>query len=159
GLHWDVHGPWKAGGDLDKYWTDYWNGIDALFCSEMGHPGASSAELIRRFAGELDPMPANYQNPLWRRPLTWWIEWDEFVREKGREPESLDEYVEWSQARQAKALSIAVRALKSKFPKCGGSLIWMGHDCFPCTANTSILDFECNPKPAATALSKIWRGE
>jgi beta-mannosidase len=80
------------------------------------------------------------------------------VREKGREPETLEEYVEWSQARQAKALSIAVGALKSRFPGCGGSLIWMGHDCFPCTANTAIIDFDGEPKPAAIALSKVWRG-
>ena len=158
GVHWDVHGPWKAVGDLDGHWTDYWTRIDALFCSEMGHPGASSAELIRRSAGDLDPMPANAGNPLWRRTSTWWIEWDEFVRENGREPGSLEEYVDWSQARQAKALSIAVGALKSKFPRCGGSLIWMGHDCFPCTANTSIIDFDGKPKPAAAALKKIWRG-
>jgi beta-mannosidase len=157
GLHWDVHGPWKAIGDLDTTWTDYWTNNDALFCSEMGHPGASSAELIREYAGEFDPMPANHHNPLWRRTSTWWIEWDEFIREMGREPNSLDEYVEWSQKRQAKALSIAVRALKNRFPKCGGSLIWMGHDCFPCTANTSIIDFKGNPKPAALALSEIWR--
>jgi len=158
GVHWDVHGPWRAGGDLDEHWTDYWTRIDALFCSEMGHPGASSAEMIRRFAGELDPMPATHHNPLWRRTSTWWIEWQEFVREKGREPETLEEYVEWSQARQAKALSIAVGALKSRFPGCGGSLIWMGHDCFPCTANTAIIDFDGEPKPAAIALSKVWRG-
>ncbi|MGB9620252.1 MAG: hypothetical protein ACPL7K_07555, partial [Armatimonadota bacterium] len=157
GLHWDVHGPWRADGDLDSNWTDYWTRIDALFCSEMGHPGASSAEIIRRSAGELDPMPANATNPLWRRTSTWWIEWDEFVREMGREPETLEEYVDWSQERQARALSIAVRALKSRFPRCGGSLIWMGHDCFPCTANTAIVDFDGNPKPAALALKQVWR--
>ncbi|MDH7601936.1 MAG: glycoside hydrolase family 2 TIM barrel-domain containing protein [Armatimonadota bacterium] len=157
GQHWDVHGPWKAVGDLEREWTEYWERNDALFCSEMGHPGASSVELIQEYSGEFDPMPANYTNPLWRRTSTWWIEWDEFIREKGREPDSLKEYVEWSQARQAKALSIAVKSLKKRFPRCGGSLIWMGHDCFPCTANTSIVDFKGKPKPAALALSEIWR--
>ncbi len=159
GVHWDVHGPWKAVGDLDQEWSDYWARNDALFCSEMGHPSASPTKLIQEYAGEFDPMPANYTNPLWRRTSTWWIEWDEFVREKGRKPNSLAEYVEWSQARQAKALSIAVNSLKNRFPKCGGSLIWMGHDCFPCTANTSIVDFEGKPKPAALALSEIWRAK
>lgn len=159
GLHWDVHGPWRAVGNLDQEWTNHWAQHDALFCSEMGHPSTSSVELIKKFAGEFDPMPANHHNPLWRRTSTWWIEWDEFIRENGREPATLDEYVEWSQARQAKALSIAVKSLKSRFPKCGGSIIWMGHDCFPCTANTSIIDFEGNPKPAALSLSKIWRSK
>ena len=38
----------------------------------------------------------------------------------------------------------------------GGIIIWMGHDCFPCSANTAILDFEGKPKPAAIALGKIF---
>jgi len=157
GLHWDVHGPWKATGDLDQGWTDYWSKNDALFCSETGAPSASAAHIIKRWAGKFNPMPATHENPLWRRTSTWWIEWDEFVREIGREPNSLEEYVDWSQERQAKALSIAAKSCKERFPKCGGIIIWMGHDCFPCTANTSIIDFERNPKPAALALKKIWR--
>ncbi len=159
GLHWDVHGPWKAEGDLDKGWTDYWSRNDALFCSETGSPGASSAEIIRRWAGDFGPMPGDASNPLWRRTSTWWIEWHEFVRELGREPRDLEEYVDWSQARQAKALSIAAKSCKDRFPACGGIIIWMGHDCFPCTANTAIIDFHGNPKPAALALKEIWRGQ
>jgi hypothetical protein len=33
----------------------------------------------------------------------------------------------------------------------------MGHDAFPCTANTSIVDFDGNPKPAAIELGNIFR--
>lgn len=157
GLHWDVHGPWKADGDLDGAWTDYWSKDDALFRSETGSPGACSAEITRRYAGDLDPMPATADNPLWSRHTSWWVEWPTFVAEHGREPRDLDEYVAWSQARQSKALSIAVRACKSRFPRCGGILLWTGHDCFPCAANTSIIDFDGNPKPAALALKEIWQ--
>jgi beta-mannosidase len=82
----------------------------------------------------------------------------------------LEEYVQWSQQRQADALAIAVHACKSRFPRCGGVLIWMGHDAFPCTANTSLLDFAGELKPAALALqelfltsveqlSRSWRGD
>jgi hypothetical protein len=35
-------------------------------------------------------------------------------------------------------------------------LIWHGHDCFPCTANTALLDFEGNPKPAALAVGEVF---
>lgn len=159
GIHWHTHGPWKAEGDLDGEWTAYWAGDDSLFRSETGSPGACSAELTRKYAGEIDPYPCTWDNPLWNRHTNWWVEWYVFEKEKGRCPESLEEYVEWSQARQAKALTIAVKACKDRFPRCGGILLWMGHDCFPCEANTSIIDFEGNPKPAALALRKIWRGE
>jgi beta-mannosidase len=157
GLHWDVHGPWKHDGDLDS-WADYWSKDDALFRSETGSPGAGPAEITRRYAGDLDPMPGTADNPLWSRHTNWWVEWPRFVVEHGREPRDLEEYVAWSQARQAKALSIAVKACKDRFPRCGGVLLWTGHDCFPCETNTSIVDFDGNPKPAALALKKIWRG-
>lgn len=157
GLHWDVHGPWKADGDLDGAWTEYWSKDDALFRSETGSPGAGPAEITRRYSGGLDPYPGTADNPLWSRHTTWWVEWPVFVNEIGREPRDLEEYVDWSQARQAKALTIAVKACKDRFPRCGGVLLWTGHDCFPCEANTSIIDFDGNPKPAALALREIWR--
>ena len=158
GLHWDVHGPWKADGNLDEGWTQYWANDDSLFRSETGSPGACSAELTRKYCGDIDPFPCTAENPLWNRHTNWWVEWSTFANENGRDARDLDEYVAWSQERQKKALTIAVRACKDRFPRCGGILLWMGHDCFPCEANTSIIDFEGNAKPAALALKKIWRG-
>jgi len=37
----------------------------------------------------------------------------------------------------------------------------MGHDCFPCAANTSVIDVDAVPKPAYYALKEIFtsRGE
>ena len=74
-------------------------------------PGASSAEIIRRSKGDLAEMPGTADNPLWRR-TSWWIEWPTFVQEQGREPASLEEFVAWSQARQAEALRIAAIRLR-----------------------------------------------
>lgn len=147
GLHWDVHGPWSANGDLDGDWVRYWANDDALFRSETGAPGASDAELIRQYLGDQQEVPGTLENPLWRR-ISWWVEWPEFVRQFGREPENLEEYVAWSQERQARALEIAFRSCKERFPRCGGFLIWMGHDSFPCAANTAIVDFHGKAKPA-----------
>lgn len=155
GLHWDVHGPWIASGSLDDDWTRYWKNDDALIRSETGAPGASPSDIIREFRGDLEEMPANIESPLWRR-TPWWIEWDQFVRENDAEPQTLDEYVAWSQERQARALAIAAGACKERFPACGGFLVWMGHDSFPCTANTAIVDFHGRPKPAALALKKVF---
>ncbi len=155
GLHWDVHGPWKAEPDLDL-WRKYWAADDALFRSETGAPGPSPVELILRTRGDLEAFPPRPDNPLWAR-TPWWLEWDAFLWEKGREPESLEEYVEWGQRRQAEALETAARACKGRFPRCGGFLVWMGHDCFPCAANTAIVDFDGNPKPAARALARVFR--
>jgi hypothetical protein len=32
----------------------------------------------------------------------------------------------------------------------------MGHDCYPCPANTSIVDFDGQPKPAVAALKAVF---
>jgi beta-mannosidase len=154
--HEDVHGPWTFDGPVDGTWRDLWQHDDAMFHSEMGAPSASPAAMIRRFRGNLPAVPGTHSNPLWNRQ-PWWIEWPKFVLEKGREPDSLEEFVAWSQKRQADALTLAVSAVKSRFPACGGVILWMGHDCFPCTTNTSIIDFDGNPKPAAIALRSVIR--
>jgi beta-mannosidase len=157
GLHWDVHGPWKPKTDLAE-WTEFWRRADALFYSEIGAPGAAPADLIRRFAGELAVMPVEARNPLYCLTLSWWTEDARFAAEHGgRPPRDLEEYVAWSQRRQADTLAIAVKACKDRFPACGGAILWCGHDCFPCAVNTSIIDFEGNPKPAALALAKIYK--
>lgn len=161
GVNWHVHGPWKlpftASDRTMKAVKNYWELDDALMRSEVGVQGAMSAEMINKYRGELPSLPANMQNPLWRQ-VSWWIEWDEYLDDHaGKAPESLEEYVSWSQERQTSGLSIALQANKSRFPECGGFIIWMGHDSYPCPVNLSIIDFDGNPKPVALELSKIWK--
>ncbi len=155
GLHWDVHGPWKPEDGLDA-WTEYWESDDALFRSEVGCPGASAVEIVEKYRGDRDAFPASHANPLWRR-TAWWIEWETFIEDQGREPADLAEYVSWSQERQAWALEMAAGSARKRFPGCGGFIVWMGHDCFPCTANTSVIDFHGEMKPAAHALARVFR--
>ena len=54
-------------------------------------------------------------------------------------------------------LALEMKACKDRFPGCGGVLLWSGHDTFPMPINSSIIDFEGNPKPAALAIAKVWR--
>ncbi|MFH1377952.1 MAG: glycoside hydrolase family 2 TIM barrel-domain containing protein [Planctomycetota bacterium] len=155
-LHWDVHGPWRIVDESMAKQKEFFEKDDSLFRSETGVPGSGSVEIIRKYAGDFNPFPASGENPLWRLS-SWWIDWEQAIIELGRQPKNLEDYVHWSQRRQAEALSIAAKATKSRFPKCGGFIVWMGHDCFPCPANTSIIDFEGNMKPAAIALKKIFK--
>jgi beta-mannosidase len=155
GLHHDVHGPWKWDGALDG-WFQYWDGDDALFRSETGMPGASPADLIRQYGGDM-ALPADSSNPFWMHTNGWWLQWSDYLA-SGGDPSDLDRYVAWSQARQAEALSYAARACKKRFPRCGGFIMWMGHDCYPCPVNTAIVDFLGRPKPAAKAIGEVFRG-
>ena len=72
--------------------------------------------------------------------------------------EALAAYVEHTRREQAEGLAHAARCSKKRFPRCGGFLVWMGHDCFPCPANTSIIDFDHRPKPAWHALREVFLG-
>jgi beta-mannosidase len=148
GVHHDVHGPWNVEGD----WEAYWDRDDALFRSEVGMPGASDFELIERYRGACSALPVSSQNPYWQHLSAWWIQTD---LAQGR---TMQEYVAQSQALQAKVLATAARVCKSRFPRCGGFLVWMGHDCYPVPVNTSVIDFEENPKPAYHALAEVFLG-
>ena len=157
GVHHDVHGPWKPSSlPLELDWELYWQQDDALFRSEFGAPGASAPETVQDYFNGDSPWPVSAENPLWRHPFDWWLEFDAFQTEFNRAPKSVTEYISWSQLRQAKALGIAARSARRRFPECGGIIVWMGHDAFPCLTNTSVIDFKGIWKPAAYELQRIF---
>ncbi len=152
GEHHCVHGPWNIPGTM-RAWNKYWEQSDALFHSEAGVPGAADAKLIRKFCGD-SGLPADETHPAWRHAAAWWLQWQEYLAAGGK-PGSLEAFVCWSQRRQAEGLAVAFAACKRKFPRCGGFIVWMGHDAYPCPINTSIFDFHGKPKPAALALRAV----
>jgi beta-mannosidase len=164
GVHWDVHGPWQTNGfgmkdSTLESWESYWKQDDALFRSEIGNAGASPVDILKKYLGNCSLTPMTAENPYFRRPISWWVDYHLVTADHGREPADLEEYVTWSQERQAKALSFAVKTCKDRFPRCGGVILWMGHDCYPCAVNTAVIDFEGRPKPAGLAVGEIFRGK
>ncbi len=157
-LHVHVHGPWNHFGPIEAA-EEYWRKDDANFRSETGMPGCQSVAMIKKYAGELNPWPPTRDNPLWMHSSLWWLQWDQFAKDvKRMKPaEALKRFVKLSQDLQAYILSLAAASCKRRFLSCGGFIIWMGHDAFPCCANTSIIDFEGNPKPAYRAVQTVFR--
>ena len=159
GLHHEVHGPWGYGEtdfeDLDD-WKDYWQKDDALFRSEVGMPGAADLATIEKYSGGEEAWPPTTE--LWRHASAWWTQWNRLRHlYGGLEPKTaLQQYVKHTQEEQAEAYAFAARACKQRFPQSGGFLVWMGHDCFPCPSNNSIIDFDGNLKPAALALKQVF---
>ena len=150
GMHWDVHGPWRSEP------ASYWNSDDALFRSETGAPGASPMDILETYYPGCNLLPVSADNAYWRR-FYWWVDEETYTMECGCKPEHIGLYVAWSQDHQAKALVRALTACLKRFPAIGGMIIWMGHDSFPCLANTSILDFYGRMKPAARAIREVLR--
>jgi beta-mannosidase len=160
GLHHDVHGPWGRGDfPAPADWAAYWRDDDSLFRGEVGVAGASSLELILRHAGSDPPWPPT--NALWQHSSGWWTQWDRLAPAVAHLPPdvALARYIELTQREQADDLALAARLTKARFPRCGGFLVWMGHDCFPCLANTSIVDYAHRLKPAAHALAAVFRAK
>jgi beta-mannosidase len=155
GLHWDVHG---GAAMLTSFAEaeEYWAADDALMRSEIYCPGASPVETIRKYAGNFETFPATVDNPYWTRLTTWWLDWKRLVAVYGREPANLEEYVAWSQAEQARRLAAEMQSCKNRFPRCGGVLLWSGHDTFPLAINSSLIDYDGNLKPSADAVSQVW---
>jgi beta-mannosidase len=157
GMHWDVHGP-NINFPTDEEMRQYWASDDALFRAEIYVSGAADADAVRKYKGEWAEMPASKDNPMWCRPTPWWNDWEELVRIHGREPATLEEYAGWSQAKQAERLTLGMKACKDRFPRMGGSLMWGSHDTTPMPVNTTVIDFDGNPKPSAFALKRLWTG-
>jgi len=160
GIHHHVHGPWNMHGPMEQ-WIEYWTKDDSKLRSEVGMPSASPLDIIQKYRGEYAAWPVNISDPWWAHASSWWLQQGRYTDELvGLSPEEgLAKFVELSQKLQADALAIAAKCSKDRFPGCAGFIIWMGHDCFPCGANTSIIDFWGRAKPAYWAVKKVFRGE
>jgi len=160
GVHHHVHGPWGLGDFQDmEDWRDYWTKDDALLRSEVGVPGCADLELLRRHAEGQPLWPLD--TALWRHAANWWTQEPRMAAKFAHLPpdKALAAYVEDTRREQAEGLAIAARACKARFPRCGGFIVWMGHDCFPCPSNTSVIDFARKPKPAWEALREVFRSQ
>lgn len=156
GVHHEVHGPWGMGAKIDlEAWRRYWEKDDALFRSEVGMPGAQSWALTEKYSGGEAAWPP--EGPYWMHTAAWWTQWPALAERVGDGGPAA--YVEETQRIQAEAYAIAAKACKDRFPGCGGFIVWHGHDCFPCPANNSIIDFEHQTKPAYHALKTVFLGE
>ena len=157
GLHHDVHGPWCLDDGGMEGWKRYWDGDDALFRSEVGAPAVESLELLQRYAGDLTLWPPTGE--YWMHSAAWWTQWSRFLKTLGDLPpdQQMSRYIEEFRQEQAQALAYAAERCKARFPRCGGFVLWMGHDCFPVPSNTAIIQFDRNPKPAYYALQKVFR--
>ncbi|MDQ1257502.1 MAG: beta-mannosidase, partial [Candidatus Hydrogenedentes bacterium] len=117
----------------------------------------SSVALIEHYAGHEPYWPPT--TPWWMHISAWWLQWDTYGPELGAmdQAQGLAQYVQRTQTVQAQAYAIAAQRCKQRFPACGGFIIWMGHDCYPCPINNSVIDFDRQPKPAYHALREVFR--
>jgi beta-mannosidase len=157
GMHHHVHGPWGFGelGGMPE-WKAYWDGDDSTLRSEVGMPSANALDLLQAHAGDAPLWPPC--TAIWQHSASWWTQHARLTGLFAELPpgDALAAYVAHTRQEQAEALAYAAAACKARFPRCGGFVIWMGHDCYPCPANTSIIDYWHRPKPAYFALQAVF---
>ena len=155
GLHWDVHGPWKLPGTM---------------AGEMGRVlgrrrralplgDGRARRQLRRDHPPLQGRPGRdarhgRQSALAAHQLVDRVA--DLRSGAGREPASLEEFVGVEPGAPGRGAGHRGAGLQGPLPALRRFIIWMGHDSFPCTANTAIVDFDGNPKPAALALREVF---
>jgi beta-mannosidase len=158
GLHHHVHAPWDSKSTVEE-WKKYWDTDDAIFRAECGVTGTSSLALIQKYAGDFNVWPCSLENPLWKHSASFWMQPQLLEKVQGIADRdfAVAEMLRMSRERQAEFLAYAVKCCKDRFPTCTGFMIWMGHDCFPILNNTSLIEFDLEPKPAFYALKDVFR--
>lgn len=159
GLHHDVHGPWEFDGS-ESEWRAYWDADDAVMRSEVGVSGASPVDLLEHFGLLGDGLSGGAHlraelRQLWTHSSGWWLA--EFDRSDPAQP--IEEWVGASQRRQAVMLTYAAASTLSRFPRCAGFIVWLGHDTFPCAVSLSLLDYWGRPKPSARELGALFSND
>ena len=147
GISHDVHGPWTYLGSPEHY--RYFNKDDSLLRSETGCPGIARLESLRKYQGSYPLWPPDESNPYWVHRGAWWIQLEQLTQLFGQWSENdLKTYVWASRYLQAESLRYAAEATRRREPNASGFMIWMGNEPFPNNANTSVIEYDCTPKPA-----------
>lgn len=153
GVHHDVHGPWDYLGDTHHY--RFFDRNDALLRTESGTPGASRAELLRRYADGHPLWPPTEENAYWAHRGSFWIQWEQLSAQFGAWSENEDEldvYVQASRFLQMESLRYMAESTRRREPESSGFLVWMGNEPFANNANTSLIEHDAVPKPAFYAI-------
>jgi beta-mannosidase len=131
---------------------------------ESGVPGPASADYLRRIipAQELfppRPTPAwvlRHGFRAWDRGETSWLEYPTLVKYFG-EPASLEEMVEMGQLLQAEGLKFFHEETRRQRPTCALGLSWCYNEPWPAAANSSVVSWPAEPKPALAAIKAALR--
>ncbi|HEY1683151.1 MAG TPA: glycoside hydrolase family 2 TIM barrel-domain containing protein [Tepidisphaeraceae bacterium] len=153
-----VHGPWNHRGTWEEA-VEYWSKDDSSFRSECGMPSAQSMALMKKYGKGMKLWPPAKDNPYWTHTSLFWLPKEQFAEQlRGLKGEAaLKKLVAITEDWQTRILQLAAQSCKARFPRCSGFIVWMGHDCFPCPINTSIIDFAGKPKPVYEAIKKVFR--
>lgn len=156
GVMYDVHGPWKYGGETEHY--RMYNVSDALLHSEYGGDGFASMESLKKFLPEDKlRMEHSSSNEWLLHGYEYWNMDDQLLSLFGPTLNTLEQMVELSQWLQAEGIRYAVESNRRRAPQCSGSLLWQFNEPYPNLSCTSAIDYYGEPKLAYSWVAKANR--
>lgn len=153
----------NSGGWGDSHYWDVWHGrgdwhfyldSDARFSSEFGFASSCSVALWDRTLATGD---RNFEGPIVRwhdKTKKAWEIYRNYVTTHYPEPQSLEEWVYYSQLNQRDALRCGIEHYR-RGEFCKGSLIWQFNDCWP-VESWAVQDYRRLLKPAGYELARLY---
>ncbi|WP_350245341.1 glycoside hydrolase family 2 protein [Deinococcus sonorensis] len=141
----DVHGPWHYRGVHDSYRP--YSVSRALMHSEFGCQAASREATLRRYLTDGPVWPMDDRNPQVVHHGDWWL-MRHRIEEVFGPVEDLGRYVRLTQAVQADVLRHALACNRARPDECSAALVWQLNEPWPNAHNTSVIDYDLNPKLA-----------
>lgn len=153
----------NSGGWGDSHYWDVWHGrgawpfyldSDARFSSEFGFASSCSVAL---WDTTLGPGDRDFEGPIVRwhdKTKKAWETYRGYVTAHYPEPQSLEEWVYYSQLNQRDALRCGIEHYR-RGEFCKGSLIWQFNDCWP-VESWAVQDYRRLLKPAGYELARLY---
>ncbi|MCC2672892.1 MAG: glycoside hydrolase family 2 immunoglobulin protein beta-sandwich, partial [Armatimonadetes bacterium] len=153
----------NSGGYGDSHYWDVWHGrgdwrfyldSDARFSSEFGFASSCSLALWDR---TLVPGDREFEGPIVRwhdKTKKAWETCRGYVTDHYPEPQTLEDWVYYSQLNQRDALRCGIEHYR-RGEFCKGSLIWQFNDCWP-VESWAVQDYRRLLKPAGYELARLY---
>ena len=133
--------------------------------SEFGIPSLSNLETLLAATDRKNLFPlvknditlAHHAYEAWAVDESWCC--IDILRGYLGEPESLEQFIEWSQWFQCEGYKCIFEEARRQKPYCSMALNWCFNEPWPTIANNSLLSYPAHPKPALTAVAWACRNQ
>ncbi len=124
------------------------------FCSEFGLHASPVPETLRRAVPE-DELYHHSPAMDWHNKDNPKNKGDMLMESVTGVPQTLEDYIDFSQIAQAEGLKFAIEHFRRRKPHCSGSLVWQMNDCWP-VLSWSVMDYYGFGKAGYYSLKRVY---
>jgi beta-mannosidase len=124
------------------------------FCSEFGLHASPAIETLRRAVPE-DQLYHHSPAMDWHNKDNPKNKGDMLMESVTGVPETLEDYIDYSQIAQAEGLKFGIEHFRRRKPHCSGTLVWQMNDCWP-VLSWSVMDYHGAGKAGYHYLRRVY---